>query len=149
MLAGIFSGHAQDLGSFAFPERRGGVRGYTPRPEWETDFAFQIVIPAHRLLFWTSIDDRFVVNAVFPQRISLGFSHDFAPRMRRTEVRPICRHRAISDLLMPARCNFRISSACRAAVSGRPTRLPFCRASVRLARVLPAEPLFRTPRICC
>src|SRR3954465_6390422 len=84
MFAGIFSGHAQDLGSFTFPERRGGVRGYTPRPERETDFVFQIVIPAHCLLFWTSIDDRFVVNAVFPQTISLGFSHDFAPRMPRT-----------------------------------------------------------------
>src|SRR3954467_1719555 len=91
MFAGIFSGHAQDLGSFAFPERRGDVRGYTPRPERETDFAFQIVIPAHCVLFWTSIDDRFVVDAVFPQRISLGSSHDFAPRMRRTEVPPICR----------------------------------------------------------
>jgi len=32
MLAGIFSGHAQDLSGFPFPERRDGVRGYTPRP---------------------------------------------------------------------------------------------------------------------
>ena len=52
-----------------------------------------------------------------------------------------------SDLLMPARCNFRISLACRAAVSGRPRRLPFCRASARPARVRSAEPLFRTRRI--
>src|SRR5436305_15287600 len=82
-----------------FPERRDGVRGYTPRPEWERDFAFQIVIPANCLLFRTGIDDCFVVDAVFSHRISLGSSHDFTPRMLRTEVRPICRPRAISDLL--------------------------------------------------
>lgn len=40
--------------------------------------------------------------------------------MRRTEVRPIWRRLAISDLLMPTRCSFRISAACRAAVFGRP-----------------------------
>src|SRR4051794_39278536 len=121
MLARILSGHAQDLGGFTFPERRDRVRGYTPGPERETDLAFQVVIPAHCLLFRTSIDDRFVLDAVFPHRISPF--HDFAVRMRRTEVRPICRRRAISDLLMPARCSFRISAACRAAVSGRPRRL--------------------------
>jgi hypothetical protein len=38
--------------------------------------------------------------------------------MRRTEVRPICGRLAISNWLMPARCSFRISAACRAAVSG-------------------------------
>src|SRR5262249_49992007 len=135
MLAGIFSGHAQDLGGFSFPERRDGVCGDTPRPERETDFAFQIVIPAHCLFIRTGIDDSFVVDAVFPHRISLGPSHDFAPRMRRTDVRPICRCRAISDLLMPARYSFRISAACRAAVSGRPRRLPFCRACAKPARV--------------
>src|SRR3954451_13174870 len=79
MLTGIFGGHAQDLGGFTFPERRDGVRGYTPRPERETDFAFQIVIPAHRLLLRTSIDDHFVVDAVFPHWVSLGSSHDFLP----------------------------------------------------------------------
>src|SRR5262249_50706067 len=73
----------------------------TPRPERETDSAFQIVIPAHCLFIRTGIDDSFVVDAIFPDRISLGSSHDFAPRMRRTAVRPICRRRAISDLLMP------------------------------------------------
>ena len=35
------------------------------------------------------------------------------PKIRLTEVRPICRRRAISALLMPARCSFRISDAFR------------------------------------
>ena len=73
--------------------------------------AFQIVIPAHCLLIRTGIDDSLVVNAVLPHRVSLGSFHDFAPRIRRTEVRPICTRRAISDLLTPARCSFRISAA--------------------------------------
>ena len=56
-------------------------------------------------------------------------------RIRRTEVRPICTRRAISDLLTPARCSFRISAAWIAAVAGRPSRLPFCRAWAKPARV--------------
>ena len=43
-------------------------------------------------------------------------------------------------MLMPARCSFRIRSAWIAAVSGRPSRLPFCRAWAKPARV-------RSPRI--
>jgi hypothetical protein len=76
----------------------------------------------------TGIDDGLIVDAVFPHRISWGVFHGFAPKIRRTEVCPICRCRAISDLLMPARCKFRILASCRAAVFGRPRRLPFCRA---------------------
>ena len=49
-------------------------------------------------------------------------------KIRRTDVRPIFNRRAISDLLMPARCSFRISAACTAAVAGRPNRFPFSRA---------------------
>jgi hypothetical protein len=45
--------------------------------------------------------------------------YDFVPRIRRTDVRPIRNRRAISDLLTPARCSFRISAVCRAAVAGR------------------------------
>src|SRR4051794_26360901 len=97
MLAGIFSGHAQDLGGFPFPKRGDGVRGYTLRSEWEADLAFQIVVPAHCMLFRAGIDDRFVVDAIFPGRISLDFSHDSVARMRRTEVRPIRSLRAISS----------------------------------------------------
>jgi hypothetical protein len=40
------------------------------------------------------------------------------PKILRTEVRPIFNRRAISDLLMPARCSLRISEACRAVLSG-------------------------------
>ena len=45
------------------------------------------------------------------------------------------RRRAISDLLTPARCSFRISAACMAAVAGRPSRFPFARARAKPARV--------------
>lgn len=50
------------------------------------------------------------------------------PKTRRTEVRPISSLRAISDLLTPVRCSFRISAACMAPVAGRPSRFPFSRA---------------------
>ena len=93
-------------------------------------------MPSHDLLFRPiGVGDGFVVDAVLSDRVSFGSLHDFAPRIRRTEVRPICRRRAISDLLTPARCSFRISAACRAAVAGRPSRLPFCRAWAKPARV--------------
>lgn len=45
----------------------------------------------------------------------------------------MCRRRAIADLLIPARCSFRISAAWIPAVIGRP-RLPFWQASARPAR---------------
>src|ERR1039457_1743771 len=69
------------------------------------------------------------------QRSSLR--HDYIlliARMRRTEVRPIPNRRAISALLMPARCSFRTCSAWNPAVMGRPNFLPFCRAWARPAR---------------
>src|ERR1700693_3436254 len=56
-------------------------------------------------------------------------------KIRRTEVRPIRSGRAISALLMPARCSTRTSVASVAAVIGRPRRLPFWRAWARPARV--------------
>ena len=55
-------------------------------------------------------------------------------RIRRTDVRPICRRRAISALLMPARCSFRTWLAWSPAVTGRPGFLPFCRAWAKPAR---------------
>ena len=90
VLAGVFRRHAHHLDGFAFFERRDVLRGDTPCLEGEADFVFQVVIPAQRLLIRTGIDDSFVVDAVFPHRVSLGSFHDFAPRIRRTEVRPIC-----------------------------------------------------------
>ena len=66
--------------------------------------------------------DGFVVNMILPDRVSLGSLHDFAPRIRRTEVRPICTRRAISDWLTPARYSFRISGACRMTLAGRHSR---------------------------
>jgi hypothetical protein len=69
----------------------------------KTDFVFQIAIPAQGLLVWSGIDNGFVVDSVLPNEISLASVHDFAARIRRTEVRPICNRRAISDWLTPAR----------------------------------------------
>src|SRR5450759_2790553 len=59
---------------------------------------------------------------------------DYA-RIRRTEVRPICNLRAISALLMSARCSARTSSAWSPAVMGRPSLLPFRRAMAALLAV--------------
>ena len=55
-------------------------------------------------------------------------------KMWRTEVRPICNRRAISALLMPARCSTLTSSAFVAAVMGGPNLLSFCRAWAKPAR---------------
>ncbi len=68
-------------------------------------------------------------------RVWLRPLHNLAATIRRTGVRPICTRRAISDLLMPARCSFQISAACAAAVAGRPNPFPFCRACARPALV--------------
>src|SRR6516162_9562241 len=97
VLAGILFGHTQDFGGFTLAERRDSLRGDAPCLEWEADLALQIVVPAHGLLFRTSIDDCLVVDPVFSNRVSLGSFHDCAPRIRRTEVRPIRTRRAISD----------------------------------------------------
>jgi hypothetical protein len=60
--------------------------------------------------------------------------------MRRTEVRPTFNRRAISDLLTPARCSFRISTECKAAVAGRPNLLPFWACVARPSRVRSCKP---------
>jgi len=54
--------------------------------------------------------------------------------MRRMEVRRMFSRRAISDLLKPARCSFRISAVWMIAVAGRPSHFPFCRAWAKPAR---------------
>src|SRR5438477_10034865 len=102
--------HAHDFNGFTSPERRDDLRSQALRLEWKTDFAFQVVIPAQGLLFRSGIDDSFVVDSVFPDRVFSGFLHRFGPRMRRTEVRPICSRRAISDLLTPGAIEFPISA---------------------------------------
>jgi hypothetical protein len=62
-------------------------------------------MPANDLLFWpVGIRDGFVMNSVLADRIFGWFLHGcFADSIRRTEVRPISRRRAISALLIPAR----------------------------------------------
>ncbi len=72
--------------------------------EREADFVFQVVIPTHRFLFRSvSVHDGFVVDTVFSDLVFGRFSHRFASRIRRTEVRPMSNRRAISALLTPVR----------------------------------------------
>src|SRR4029434_74498 len=128
--------HMEDLDGFSFPERRNHLDSNALGLKRESDFVVEVAMPTHHLLFRPiGVGDGFVVDPVLPDRVSLGSLHDFAPRIRRTEVRPICTRRAISDLLTPARCSFRISAACTAAVAGRPSRFPVSRAWARPARV--------------
>lgn len=83
--------------------------------EGESDFVVEIVIPAHRLLFWpVSVHDGLVVDAVFPDRILLRFFHGFAARMRHTEVRPRCR----TDMSTAITAHERSSMRRRAASTG-------------------------------
>ena len=62
--------------------------------------------------------------------------------MRRTDVRPMSRRRAISALLMPALCSFSIWLDCFPTVTGRPRCFPFSLASAMPARM-------RSRRISC
>src|ERR1700723_4704388 len=75
VLAVIFRPHANHFDGLTFPERRDDICSDTLRPERETDFALEIVIPAHRLLFRCGIDDGFVLDAVFAKRVSARFLH--------------------------------------------------------------------------
>lgn len=54
-------------------------------------------------------------------RVDLFLQEIGQARMRRTEVRPISKRRAISALLTPARYSFRALSAWSPAVRGRPS----------------------------
>jgi hypothetical protein len=99
VLAGVVRHHADDLDGFPFLEWRDNGRCEALRLERETDFVFQIVITSSGLFIRPGIDDRFAVDAVFPDRVFSGSVHRFGPRTRRTEVRPISSRRAISDLL--------------------------------------------------
>jgi len=103
MRADVVRRHAHDLDDFTFPEGRDDLHSQALRPEGKTDFVFQVVIPAQGLLFRSSIDDSFVVDSVFADRVFAGFFSLLRPQKRRTEVRPISSRRAISDLLTPAR----------------------------------------------
>ena len=64
------------------------------------------------------------------------FCEESAAKIRRTDVRPICSRRAISDLLTPARCSLRIAAVCTAVVAGRPSRFPF---SPRMSQTSPGS----------
>ena len=82
MFTRTFHGHAQDFDGLALPERRTRVCGDAFRRERETELAFEVLIPAHCLLFRSCIDDGFVLDAVFANRIFSAFGH------RATKVLP-------------------------------------------------------------
>jgi hypothetical protein len=86
--AGIFRCHTLDFDGFPFPERR-NYRGRDALGlKRESDFVIEVAMPSHGLLFRPiGVRDGFVVDAVLPVRVFLAFLHDFAPRIRRTEVR--------------------------------------------------------------
>src|ERR1700730_4046783 len=90
------------------PERRSDFRSDARGLKRELDFVIEVAMPPHDQFFRSiSVRDGVVVDSTFPDRVLLWLLHDFASRIRRTEVRPISNRRAISALLMPARCNFR------------------------------------------
>jgi len=74
MRADVVRRHAHDLDDFTFPEGRDDLHSQALRPEGKTDFVFQVVIPAQGLLFRSSIDDSFVVDSVFADRVFADFS---------------------------------------------------------------------------
>src|SRR5664280_1688112 len=98
--------------------------------EGEEFLADQIV---QRVLQSEPLADTFGCRAlVDPDLVELywGAVHAWVllSRIRRTEVRPMFKRRAISDLLRPERLSLRTLSACSAAVAGLPSCLPFSRA---------------------
>ena len=94
----------------ALPERRNGVRGDTPRAEWETELAFQEVIPAivcssgpastiaSLWMRFPAQGPAWVFSSPCSQDSADGGAADlytagdfgFRIRIRRTEVRPAC-----------------------------------------------------------
>ena len=71
------------------------------------------------------------------------FCEESAAKIRRTDVRPICSRRAISDLLPPARCSLRIATACTAAWTSAWAKVPRKRGPLDvLPRAWPAHAHF-------
>ena len=93
-----------DFDRFTLAER-GNRLGFDTRGlKRESDFVFQVVLPAQGLLLRAiRIHDGFVLDAILANRIFFEFLHRFAARMRRTEARPIFNCRAMAALLVPAR----------------------------------------------
>ena len=88
--AGIFRHHTEDLDAFPFPERRNYLDSDALGLKRESDVVVEVAMSSHDLLFRPiGIGDDFVIDAVLSIRISVRSLHDFTPRIRRTEVRPI------------------------------------------------------------
>ena len=89
----FFRCHAEDLDGFTFAERRNDFGSDASGLKGKLQLVFQVVIPPHRAFFGSvRVDDGFVVDPIFPNRIFLALLHCLAailPRMqvgrRRTE----------------------------------------------------------------
>jgi len=57
MFASVFGSHSNDCDGFAFSQGRARVRACTFCREREADAAFEVVLPAHRLLFRAGVDN--------------------------------------------------------------------------------------------
>src|SRR5271157_3329112 len=109
--AGFLWREAPNFDRLPFSERRDYFGSDAPRLKRKSYSVFQVVIPTHGPLFRPiSIHHSLVFDALLPDGIFLGFRHREAAqgrilsrRMRRTEVRPTWRRRAISALLIPWR----------------------------------------------
>jgi len=67
---------ASDFDDLSLSEWRDDLGSEALGLEGEPHFVFQVVIPAQSLLFRSvSVHDGFVVDSVFPDRVSLGFRH--------------------------------------------------------------------------
>ena len=78
-------------------------------------------------ILWNSVEELFVVEANIMT---------FSVRIRRTEVRPMCKRRSdgrLAEVRSGAACGSGSARTGR-TVTGRPKRFPFCRASAKPAR---------------
>ena len=74
--ADVFGSEAADFYRFSFPQRRSGLNADALRLERKMDLVFEVVIPAHGLLFRAiRVDDRFVLDSLFPNGIFSAFGH--------------------------------------------------------------------------
>ena len=68
--------HAKDLDGFTFTERRNDLGKGAFGLKWKPQLIFQVVIPSHGAFFGSvRVDNRFIVDPTFPNRILPGLFH--------------------------------------------------------------------------
>ena len=86
--------HAADFHDLSLPKGRSRFVDDTPGLKWESQTAVQITIPPDGLLFRPiCIDDGFVVDPVFPNRVPFRLSHGFTARTVRVRLCSVGRSR--------------------------------------------------------